>query len=111
PVRSYRFFLHDLLPPLRPAPVLPAPPSPRPPLSAVAGTSAVVATLTTTEGSVAIAVNFGRRPASLPLPGPAVLVIHSEEPRFGGGGPAPLVVAGELQLPPETGAFLRLRPG
>jgi maltooligosyltrehalose trehalohydrolase len=54
-----------------------------------------------------IVANFGE-PAEVPLPGPALaeVVLHTDEPRFGGTGRSVSVGRGRISLPAHTAAFL-----
>ena len=90
-------------------PVLGAARRERVPLTASATGHAVLVDIPAAGSHLCIAANFGDQvELQLPAPGFAI-VLHSQEPRWGGNARAPVVDGDRLTVPPHTAAFLRPR--
>lgn len=82
----------------------------RPPITATHTERALIARFTSAGGSRAIVINIGDEPASLELPAWGTVLLHSNEPRFGGTDDAPEIDGRVLTLPPHCGVLLAFEP-
>lgn len=98
-------FHRELLRLRRDDPVLRAFREERWPLAAASHGRALVVEMSCADGKRTIVVNFGED-CAVPVAANADVVMHSNEPRFGGSGREPVIGGDAVRMPTRTAAFL-----